>query len=120
MLRKIVRKDKEMKRKIAMLLLSLVFAVTPATNVLADEVEKVCDMDRSITEMEVTLSSESQYVVSVKETDGRSGPGNTYSSYGKLYQDNKVSPLSIQKGWAKVRYKGKIGYISITSLKRKR
>lgn len=119
-MRKIVRKDKEMKRKIVMLLLSLVFAVTPVTNVLADEEENACDMDCSITEMEVTLSSENQYVVSVKETDVRSGPGNTYSSYGKIYQDDKVLPLSIQKGWAKVRYKGKIGYISITSLKRKR
>lgn len=118
MLRKIVRKDKEMKRKIAMLLLSLVFAVTPATNVLADEVENVSVIDGSVSETEITSNSTKQFIVNVDKTDVRSGPGNTYSSYGKLYRNNTVLSLSIQNGWVKMKYKGKIGYISITSLKR--
>ena len=118
MLRKIVRKDKEMKKKIAMLLLSLVFAVTPATNVLADEVENVAGIDSNMTETEITLSSLGKFIVNVDKTDVRSGPGNTYSSYGKLYRNDPVTVLSIQKGWAKIKYKSKIGYISIAILKK--
>ena len=48
----------------------------------------------------------------------RSGPATAYSRIGSVSKNTKVSVISQQKGWYKIKYGNKYGYVSATYLKR--
>ena len=49
----------------------------------------------------------------------RSGAGSSYEVIEYVYKDDIIQVRSIKNGWAKVNWKGRIGYIKTTALRKK-
>ena len=58
------------------------------------------------------------YKVTCSSLNVRSGPGTSYKRIGSLKKNTNVYPSSISKGWAKITYSGKTGYVSTSYLKK--
>ena len=51
-------------------------------------------------------------IVSVSALNMRSGPSTSYSVIQTLSRDTQVEVISVENGWAKIKYNSKIGYVS--------
>ena len=51
-------------------------------------------------------------IVSVSALNMRSGPSTSYSVIQTLSQNTQVEVISVENGWAKIKYNSKIGYVS--------
>lgn len=70
------------------------------------------------TETVVSGSKTTYYKVTASSLNVRSGPGTNYKRIGSLKKNTKVHPSSISKGWAKINYNSKTGYVSTSYLKK--
>ena len=70
------------------------------------------------TETPTSGSKKTYYKVKCTSLNVRSGPGTKYRRIGSLKKNAKVYPSSISKGWAKITYKSKVGYVYISYLKK--
>jgi len=59
-----------------------------------------------------------KYIVNTKTLNIRTGPGTSYSTNGVLSQNNVVEVVEVNGEWAKINYKGKTGYVSMTHLEK--
>ena len=57
-----------------------------------------------------------KYVNATSGLNVRSGAGTSYSKIGSLDYKEKVTVLSTSNGWAKINYKGQVGYVSSSYL----
>lgn len=62
---------------------------------------------------------DSEYVVVSEKAAIRSGAGSSYELIEYVYKDDIIQVRSIKNGWAKVNWKGRIGYIKTTALRKK-
>ena len=51
-------------------------------------------------------------VITGNSVNFRKGPSTSYESLGKLNKGDKVEYISTSNSWSKVKYNGKIGYVS--------
>lgn len=52
------------------------------------------------------------YEVTASVLNVRSGPGTSYKKIGSLKKGYKITTFTIEKGWLKITYSGKVGYVS--------
>lgn len=57
-------------------------------------------------------------LVNATSLNVRSGAGSNYKKIGSLTKGTKVSVISESKGWSKIKYNGKNGYVSSKYLKK--
>ena len=62
---------------------------------------------------------DSEYDVVSEKAAIRSGAGSSYELIEYVYKDDIIQVRSIKNGWAKVNWKGRIGYIKTTALRKK-
>ena len=58
------------------------------------------------------------YVVTANGVNYRTGPGTNYTSKGIIPKGTKLTEVTIQNGWAKVKYKTKTYYVSAKYIKK--
>lgn len=63
-------------------------------------------------------TKEEYYQVTASALNVRTGPGTKYTILGCLKKGDKVYPKKIEKNWAQIDYKGKVGYCSVSYLKK--
>lgn len=63
-----------------------------------------------------TTATEGDYIVVCRALNVRKGAGTSFAKTGMLYRGNKVDVVSINNGWAKINYNGKIAYIAANYL----
>lgn len=66
----------------------------------------------------ITGTKKTYYKVTASALNVRSGPGTKNKIIGCLKKGEKVEPSLIEKNWAKINYKGKTGYCSVSYLKK--
>ncbi|MEG2246420.1 distal tail protein Dit [Clostridium sp.] len=70
------------------------------------------------TETSISGTKKTYYKVTATSLNVRSGPGTNYKRIGSIKKGTKVTPTSVSKGWAKFIYKGKVGYVYTSYMKK--